>query len=71
MTELRSAQAAKSALNSCERKMKPGKLSSIKSQTIERFKTLRLSDDGRGGQKLSKATINKELRYLRAALRTT
>ncbi|OYV81573.1 MAG: hypothetical protein B7Z73_17935, partial [Planctomycetia bacterium 21-64-5] len=69
MTELRSAEAAKLALDTFGKKMKPGKMAAIKSQTVDKFIKLRMLDDGYGGRKLSKATINKELRYLRAALR--
>lgn len=66
---VRSAEAAKQALNRYEETMKPKKLAAITAATIDDYISRRSKEDGYEGRKLSKATINKELRYLRAMLR--
>ena len=51
------------------RLMKPGRVSRIKTATIDGYKSARVREDGPRGGIVSHATINKELRNLRAALR--
>jgi integrase len=48
---------------------KPAKLSGIKTQTVDAFIAERRKAIGRKGQPLSPATVNKELRHVKAALR--
>lgn len=54
-----------------ERIAKPTFLDSIKTQTIDRYSSVRLKEDSkrRIGKKVSPATVNKELRQIKAALR--
>lgn len=53
-----------------ERLIKPKRLSSIKTQTIDDYINRRKLEDGKKkGDKVSPATVNKELRHLRAVLR--
>jgi hypothetical protein len=51
-------------------RMKPAKLCGIKAQTIDEFVAARRTEKGRKGQPLSPATINRDLRNVKAALRT-
>lgn len=58
------------ALDHFERLIKPGRVQRIKTQTIDDYKAKRRLEPGRKtGSKVSPATINKELRHLRAVLR--
>jgi integrase len=67
--EHRSREAAVQALDRFQETMKPKKVSAITSATIDDYVARRSQADGYEGRKLSKATINKQLRYLRAMLR--
>jgi integrase len=50
--------------------IKPGRVDRIRTKTIDQFVALRRADRGRvPGSKISVATINKELRHLKASLR--
>jgi integrase len=49
--------------------VKPAKLSGIKTQTVDEFIAERRKATGRKGQPLSPATINRDLRHLKAAFR--
>ncbi len=58
------------ALDNFERIVKPGKVATIKTQTIDAYKMKRRQEPGkRKGELVSPATVNKELRHLRAVLR--
>ncbi len=58
------------ALNNFERIIKPVRLVGVKTQTIDAFKVKRLHERGKKREStVSKATVNKELRHLRAAFR--
>ena len=58
------------ALDTFARIMKPVRLVGIKTQTIDAFKVARRQERGKKAEsKVSRATINKELRHLRAAFR--
>lgn len=58
------------ALTHFERLMKPGKVSTIKTATIDEFIAKRRVERGdKKGSTISLATINKELRHLKAVLR--
>jgi integrase len=58
------------ALDEFERLMKPQKVGAIKSQTIAEFVVRRARDPGKKrGESVSPATVNKQLRHLRATLR--
>jgi integrase len=58
------------ALNHFERIIKPKKASAVRTQTIDTFRAKRRSEAGKKAESIvSRATINKELRHLRAALR--
>jgi integrase len=58
------------ALDHFERIARPKKLATIKTQTIDAFKAKRRAEPGqREGELVSPATVNKELRHLRAVLR--
>lgn len=66
----KSQVAAKAALDTFERLIKPGKISAIRTETIDDFVAKRRKETyGPDKRPLSVATINKELRYVRAALR--
>ena len=57
-------------LDKFERIVKPIRLTSIKTQTIDQYVAERLKERGRKpGSKVAPATINKELRHLKAVLR--
>lgn len=59
-----------SALNHFERLIKPKRMKAIKTQAIDEYKARRRLEPGKkGGSLVSKATINKELRHLRAVMR--
>ncbi len=63
-------EVIRSVLGHFERLIKPGKVSKITTSTIDDFIAKRQVDGGkRPGSKLSAATINKDLRHLKAALR--
>jgi integrase len=57
------------ALKNFEKVIKPVKLSGIKTQTVDAFIATRRKAIGRKGQPLSPATINRDLRHLKAAFR--
>jgi integrase len=60
----------KSTLDHFERLIKPGKLAAITTATIDDFVAQRQAESGKKAEsKLSPATINKDLRHLKAALR--
>lgn len=57
------------ALNHFERIAKPGKVAGIKTQTIDDYVAKRRVEDGKKkGDTVSLATINKELRHVKAVL---
>ncbi|MDZ4687602.1 MAG: tyrosine-type recombinase/integrase [Planctomycetaceae bacterium] len=57
------------ALAHYERLMKPAKMTAIDSAKIDAYITKRLAEATGKGSKVAVATVNKELRHLRAALR--
>jgi integrase len=58
------------ALSHFQAAVKPGRVLGIKTQTIDEYITLRRSQPGKKkGDVLSPATVNKELRFIKAALR--
>ena len=57
------------ALNHFERLIKPHRIGTIKAQTIDEFVVQRREECGQHDNKVSPATVNKELRHIRAALR--
>ncbi len=57
------------ALKTFQEKVKPAKVAAIKTQTVDDFIAERRKDDGRHGEKVSPATVNRDLRHLKAALR--
>jgi integrase len=69
LSEGPSQTAAKVALKHFETEIKPVRMAAICTATIDEYITRRLKPDPDSGRVLSKATINKELRYIRAALR--
>lgn len=65
----RSREEVKAALDHFERLCKPKKMSAIKTRTIDDFVALRWKESGLVlGSTISPATVNKDLRHLRAAL---
>ena len=67
---LRSRDQIKAALNHFERLVSPGRMESIKTQTIDMFVAARSTERGKKpGSTVSPATINKDLRHIKAALR--
>jgi integrase len=65
-----SQRAVKVALANFERLMSPGKLQTITTKTIDEFVALRLKDRGKNPKSpISPATVNKDLRHLKVALR--
>jgi len=57
------------ALDSFERIIKPGRIGTIKVQTIDQFIRERSAEPGKkGGSLVSPATVNKQLRHLRSVL---
>ena len=65
-----SQEQVKAALRHFERIAKPGKIASIKASTIDGFIAKRRLERGKlPGSKLSPATVNKDLRHVKAALR--
>ena len=63
-------QLAVDALDHFQRIIKPARMVSIKTQAIDTYRAKRRTERGRRkGDSVSAATINKELRHLRAALR--
>jgi len=66
----RSKESIVKSLSHFERHAKPGKVASFTTKTIDAFVSARRDDDGRkGGDKVSPATINQDLRNLKAMLR--
>lgn len=58
------------ALDHFERLVKPGRVSGIRTATIDHYRALRRQDKGQArGSTVAAGTINKELGYLRAAIR--
>ena len=58
------------ALDSFERHCKPKRLETITTETIDEFKVKRLRDRGcKRGSTVASATVNRDLRHIRAALR--
>lgn len=65
-----SQRAVKVALTNFERLMSPGKVQAITTKTIDEFVALRLKDRGKNPESsTSPATVNKDLRHLKVALR--
>ena len=63
-------QSTRYALNHFERIVEPVKLQAIKTQRIDEFVAKRRMERGsKGGSTVSPATVNKELRHLKAVLR--
>lgn len=66
----RSVVQVKAALNHFERISKPGLMESINAHTIDSFVSARRQERGKKpGSTLSPATINKDLRHIKAALK--
>jgi integrase len=66
----RSKESIVKTMSHFERIAKPGKVSSITTKTIDLFVAARCEEDGRkGGDKVSPATVNQDLRNLKAMLR--
>jgi integrase len=64
------ARLVRDALNSFERIVKPVRMSGIKTQTIDEFRAERRTERGKkSGSVISPASVNKELRHLKAALK--
>jgi integrase len=58
------------AMRHFERVIRPGKMATIKTQTVDDYRAKRSKEPGKKkGEALSPATVNKELRHLRAVLR--
>ncbi len=67
---VRTRDEIKTALAHFERIAKPNKLASIKTSTIDGFIATRRAENGKyKGDSVSPATVNKDLRHIRAALR--
>ena len=65
-----SQEQVKAALTHFERVVKPGKMAGIKASTIDGFIAKRRLERGKyAGSKISPATVNKDLRHVKAALR--
>jgi len=67
---IRSRDEVKYALDNFERVVKPGKVATIKTRTIDDFVAKRRREPGKKkGDLVSPATVNKDLRHVRAALK--
>lgn len=67
---LRSREEVRTALNHFERIVRPGRVANIKLPSVEKFVAVRLTERGKNpGSTVSPATVNKDLRHVRAALR--
>lgn len=67
---VRSQDEIKTALTHFERLIKPVRMASIKTATIDEFTAKRRKEAGKKkGDPISPATVNKDLRHIRAALR--
>ena len=65
-----SSDQIKAALNHFERLCSPGRVETITTQTIDQFVAVRRKDRGKNPESLvSPATINKDLRHIKAALK--
>lgn len=68
---MRSREEVIAALNHFQRVINPKKMIGVKTATIDTFIAKRRSEKGKkGGSKVSPATINKDLRHIRAAMAT-
>ncbi|MFH1267453.1 MAG: tyrosine-type recombinase/integrase, partial [Planctomycetota bacterium] len=66
----RSREQIKAALDHFQRIAKPGRMENIKTQAIDAFVTTRRTERGKKpGSTISPATVNKDLRHVKAALR--
>ena len=66
----RSQEEVKAALNHFQRLAKPGRMDQIRTQTIDAFVAARKKERGKNRESsISPATVNKDLRHIRAALR--
>jgi integrase len=66
----RSGDAATQSLNAFQKHINPGRLSTITTATVDNFVSKRQGDTGnKPDSKVSAATINKDLRHVKAALR--
>ena len=63
-----SQSAARQSLDAFERVAKPKLVSAITTDFVDKFATERKKDDGIRGNKVSAATVNKELRYIRLVM---
>lgn len=62
-------KSTEAALKHFERLIKPGRMSTLTAHAIDRYKSLRARERGlKKGSTVSPATINKELRHIRAVL---
>lgn len=67
---LRSREEVKAALGHFQRILKPGRMHQIRTQTVDAFVAERQKERGKNPKSsISPATINKDLRFIRAALR--
>ena len=67
--EGKSKQAILDTLKVFERVAKPKLVSAITTDVIDQFATVRLAEKGIRGRTLSPATVNKDLRYIKAMMR--
>ncbi len=66
----RSREEVKAALNHFQRLLKPGRMDQIRTQTVDAFVAARKKERGKNPESsISPATVNKDLRHIRAALR--
>lgn len=65
-----SQEQVKTALDTFKRIVKPGRLERVNAQSIDTFKAARRKERGKNpGSTISPATVNKDLRHIKAALR--
>jgi integrase len=65
----RSREVARQSLDTFTRIVKPNRIDTIGAEEIDTFISKRKGEPGRNGNLISPATINRELRYIRAMLR--
>ena len=66
--DLLSRTAARQSLDAFERVAKPKLVAAITSDVVDKFTTDRMKDTGIMGRKVSPATVNRDLRYVRLVL---
>lgn len=65
-----SCREVRVALDHFERIVRPGKVASIRTEALDKFVKVRLTEKGqKPGSTISPATVNKDLRHIKAALR--